>query len=335
MFRLLISIALLITYTWMYSWAQEPEKKEPNGLIIEQICNGFPGTKQKEKTKQKLVVKGDKIFMENLETPHLCIVRGDKKAIWEISKEDKAYIERPFSYFDNLKKDRETTRANAVKQLNAVPNPELRAKHAKRLGYPVGENGKVPDKIVAKTEVTGEKKVINGFQCERIKIYEDLRVVLDLWLTKRLKAPASLMKFYKRLGCFSDEVVAEMEKIKDFPVVLKAELDFGAVTLPIECEITKVDKKFIEGKRFELPKGLKLTGVIGKEPVKKQICPVTGKEVNPKAKATVRFVHKGVAYYFIDKASYLRFVKKLSELKDSEKVLKFFAEERAKAKQNK
>ena len=43
---------------------QGPEKKqteEKNGLVIEQVCSGFPGSDdRKKKTKQKVVIKSDK-----------------------------------------------------------------------------------------------------------------------------------------------------------------------------------------------------------------------------------------------------------------------------------
>lgn len=313
---------------------EETAKEEAkDGLVIEQLCDGFPGTKQKKKTRQRVIIQGDRIFMDNLDAPFMCIVRGDKKLIWEIDVKEQIYNERSFSYFKKIKKDKDTIRAQAVKDFSKIKDLQKRATEAAKIGILVGKDGSIAKEAVSRTEVTGEEKEINGFKCYRVKIYEDLRVVLDMWLTKKLESPKSLMDFYKKLGCFADTVVAEMEKIKDFPVVLNAELDFGSVTHRVECEIVKVEKKKIEDKRFELPKGPVLAKKItdkGVIYVQKRICPVCGKEVDPNAEATVRFVRKNVIYFFCNRECHQKFVKLLAKYKNISKVLQKLAEERKK-----
>ena len=238
--------------------AEKKQAEEADGLVIEQVCSGFPGTEgNKKKSKQKVVIKDDKIYMKNLETPNMCIVRGDKKYIWEIDSSTKTYDRRWFSYLEEMKKDRDKDRKEYTKIINNEPNPKTRLKLAKSHGYLADEEGKVSERPVAKTEITGEEKKINGFKCYHLKIYEDAKVVLDVWLTKEHKSPDGLMAFYKRLGCFCDEVVTEIKKIKDFPISLKAHLAFGALAVPIECEVSKIEKKKIDDKLFDLPQGLK------------------------------------------------------------------------------
>ncbi len=275
--------------------ASGPEKKqaeEADSLVIEQVCSGFPGTEgNKKKTKQKVVIKGDKIYMQNLETPDVCIVRGDKKLIWEIDTDKKKYRIRKFEYFAEMKANHEKDRKELAKIINGFPNPKERLRHADRNGFLVDEKGMVSAKPVAKTELTGEEKKINGFKCYHLKIYEDTKVVLDVWLTREHKSPDGLMDFYKRLGCFCNEVVAEIKKIKDFPISLKARLVFGALAVPIECEISKVEKKKMDDKFFELPKGFILVkDPPGKEPPPDILtCPVCGKKFNTKENKYVRF----------------------------------------------
>jgi hypothetical protein len=172
----------------------------------------------------------------------------------------------------------------------------MRLKLAEKHGYLTDKEGKVSTKPKAKTVETKEKKVINGFNCYHLKIYEDAKIVLDVWLTKQHKSPDGLMDFYKRLGCFCDEVVVEMKKIKDFPISLKAHLAFGALAIPIECEISKIEKKKVDDKLFELPKDIKLKEIIrsrkDRESKGSRVCPVCGKKFNTEKNEYVHYVLK-------------------------------------------
>jgi hypothetical protein len=240
----------------------KPEKEQTekdSGLVIEQVCSGFPGSDERsKKTKQKVIIKGDKIYMQNLETPNVCIVRGDKKLIWEIDSSSKKYRERQFEYFAKMKADNKKRREKLAGIINnKIPSLKARLKNAEKNGFLANEEGKVSERPVAKTELTGEEKKINGFKCYHLKVYEDKKVVLDVWLTKQHKSPEGLMDFYKRLGCFCDEVIAEIKKIKDFPIALKAHLAFGALAIPVQCEISKIEEKKVDDKLFEMPKDVK------------------------------------------------------------------------------
>jgi YHS domain-containing protein len=329
----IICLGLLVTLV------PAQEEPAPDGLVIEQVCNGFPGTKQKQKTRQKVIIKGDMIYMENHESPNLCIVRGDKKLIWEIDLQRKKYDERLFEYFDKLRGDKRASRDLTTKNLNAIRDKNKRIKMAEELGRIVDEEGNVLEDIVSKTENTGEEKEINGFKCYHVKIYEDAHPVLDLWLTKSLKAPKGLMDFYKKLGCFPEKVVEEMTKIEDFPILLKADLDFGSITVPVECEIKKVEEKKISPEQFNLSDGLTKRKIIGKV-VKiivpdKVICPVCRKEVDTKAEGKdkpIRYVRENVAYYFHSGKCYQRFLELMKKHKDFKKVMKILAEEAARKK---
>lgn len=291
-----------------------PEGIEPalEALLVEQVCNGFPGTREKKKTKQRVYIGQNMIFMENLEMPNWCIVRSDQKKIWEIDTKEKVYVERLFSYFEKHKKDKLTTRATAVRELNAMPE-EMRREYARKLGFSIGDDGKIPEKVTARTERTGEEKEINGYRCYHLQLFEDLKVAFDVWLTRNIKAPRTLMNFYKNLGCFADEVVAQMEKIRNFPILLNAHLDFGAVAFLVDCEITKIVRKKVAKDRFELPKGLKKTRTETGEGVtyeQKLLCPVCGKEVDPNATGEnkpLRFTRGRQAILFCSKKCYDEF----------------------------
>jgi len=342
-FAFVLILAMIFVCGSFLSAQEKPKEGEKTGeteaIVITQTCNGFPGTDQnKKKTEQKVIIKSDKIYMENMESPNICIVRSDKKLIWEIDTKDKGYTERRFSYFTEHKKAKESDRARLVKMINATSDQKRRKELAEKLGYILDKNGKVPDKIAARTELTGEEKEINGFKCYRVKIYEDAKTVLDVWLTKAFKAPKSLMNFYKQLGCFADEVVAEMEKLQDFPILLKADLNLGAISVPIESEITKIEKKVVDDKKFEKPEGLIPIKTIDGKKVKWHIqfkCEVCGKNVDPNAtgdKKPYTLIHDNVKYLFDSKKCKSRFIKELAKEKDIMKVRAKFAKERAQNK---
>ena len=327
-----LAVALAITCIIVVSSTAQEKKDNPKeqqnqnkagpGLVIEQVCNGFPGSdEKKKKTKQKIIIKGDKIYMQNLESPNLCIVRGDKKEIWEVNTDTNEYTKRLFEYFEMLKANNEKDRKEFAKIINKMSDPKKRLKLAEKRGYLADKEGKVSTTPTAKTETTGEEKTINGFKCYNLKVYEDAKVVLDVWLTKQHKSPVSLMDFYKKLGCFCNEVIAEIEKIRDFPVLLKAHLAFGAMAIPIECEISKIEAKNIEDKIFELPKGAKCVKEIGKTTkiIGIQVCPVCGKEFDPEKDKPVRYVHKNTKWLLCSRKCSKTFGKAIAKHKGDEK----------------
>lgn len=334
MLKVLISLAIAFSLACIVvatSTAQEnpaggnKQAEVKNGLVIEQVCNGFPGSdEKKKKTKQKIIIKGDRIYMQNLETPDTCIVRGDKKLIWEVDTDRKKYTLRKFEYFEELKANNEKDRKEFARIINATPDPKARMKLAEKRGYLADEKGKVSTKPQAKTVDTKEEKVINGFKCYHLKVYEDAKVVLDVWLTKEHKSPDSLMDFYKKLGCFCDEVIAEMAKIRDFPVLLKAHLAFGAMAIPIECEIAKIENKNIEDKVFELPKDCECEKEIGKTTkiIGECVCPVCGKKFDPQKNKPYNYVHKNIKFLLCSRECSKKLGKAIAKHKgDEQKAL--------------
>ena len=120
--------------------AEKKQAEEADGLVIEQVCSGFPGTEgNKKKSKQKVIIKGNNIYMQNLETLDICIVRGDKKLIWEIDAERKEYRDRKFEYFAKLKAENIKKRKELAKIINKMPDPRARKKHAEKNRFLVDE----------------------------------------------------------------------------------------------------------------------------------------------------------------------------------------------------
>jgi hypothetical protein len=310
-------------------------KKGLEAFVIEQVCNGFPGTNQKDKTKQMVCIVEDKMFMQNLEAPNTCIVRGDKQLIWEISPVTREYVERHFSYLAKLQEDNRAQRELAVRQLNRM-SAERRAKNAEKLGLTLDDDGMVPDRPIVEKEVAEEEKEIGGLKCYNLKIRQDASVPLDLWLTRELGVPKSLISFYEKLGCFPEEVVAKMKDIKDFPLLLTASLNFGTAAIPVECKVTGIGRGIADPKIFELPEELTLVKRYSDKGMEiyDADCVVCGKKVNPQAKgddAPIRHSHTPYLLFFCSQKCRSHFFEILTKNKgDIEKTLQELAKERAK-----
>jgi hypothetical protein len=292
-------------------------------LVIEQVSNGFPGSERKpdEKkiTKQRLFLKGDKLKMVDMEEPLICIVRLDKKVIWEINSREKTYVERHLSYFEKLRKDRLAQRNLEIRQINGMPDPKAREENARKSGYRLKQDGSVDSAIVAQILRTAEKKKIAEYECERVIIKEDERTVLDMWVTDKIKVPESLMRFYEELGAFTKEVLEKVREVKEFPLELKLELEAGVLSFRIEAQVSKVDESVqVNDKEFELPEGLKKVKEItdeGEKEFGEVTCVMCGKKVNlddPKSVFTYRH-SDGVAYRFCSKEHMREFIKLLLE----------------------
>jgi YHS domain-containing protein len=279
-------------------------------LALEQVSNGFPGSERKsdEKglTKQKLLLKGDKLKIVSIEEPLVCIVRLDKKVVWEINNKEKTFVERQFSYFEKVRKDNLAQRNQEIREINGKPNPKEREEDARKLGYRLKQDGTVDEKILPQIERKGEKKKVADYECERVILKEDERTVFDMWVTDKIKVPESLMKFYEELGGFSKEVLEKLKELKEFPLELKVELNVGAVSFKIEAQVTKVDESVkIDEKEFELPEGLQkvkeITGE-GEKELGERPCVICGKMVNLQDEKNVfRFTHRGVTYILCSK----------------------------------
>lgn len=289
-------------------------------LEMEQVTNGFPGSERKSGdkrlTKQKMLIKGDKLKMVNLEEPLVCIVRLDKSVIWEINDKEKTYVERHLSYFEKLRKDRAAQRSQEIRQLNALQDQRAREENARKLGYRLREDGTIDETITAQIEKPGEKKNVADYECEHVIVKENDRVIFDLWVADKLQVSESLMKFYEELGAFSKQVLEKVREIKGFPLEMKMELDVGAVSFRVEGQVSKIDEAAqIADREFDLPEGSKKLKEIsgeGEKELGEVPCVICGKKVNMQdEKSVFRYVHKGVTYILCSKEHMREFTRLL------------------------
>jgi YHS domain-containing protein len=269
---------------------------------ITQESNGLIGDKKQTRT-QKLLIKGDKMKLTDEEANFECIVRLDKKIMWEINKKEKKCVETDFSYFEQLREEREENRLKIIKQLNErLPALERKDKAA-RWGFIVEENELVREKITAQLVDTGEMKEISGYPCKHYIVKEDLRVVIDIWVTDKVEVPDSVIKFYRESGMLSAEVKAEVDKIKGFPIKMELHFDLNTVDVSASAQVTKIEKKEIDNKEFELPEEIVIEKVQKRteKGMKRYKCAVCGKEFEADPKKVELCVFRGVTYFFCSK----------------------------------
>jgi len=295
--------------------------------VIVEESNGLIGSGEKKRT-QKLYIKGDKLKLVDEEAGVECIVRLDKRLIWEIDRNKKTYVETHFDYFEQKRKEREENRLRCIRLLNKK-DPLKRRLLASQMGYKLDKDGNVVEEITARTEwVEGEFEVM-GKKCRRVRIFEDERQVFELWLTKEVKLPESVMRFYRESGLLSEAVCKELDKLRGegFPLKLSADIDVGAISVRVEAEVKSLKEKDLDDKEFELPQGYKCTEkkTAEEEGPREVTCANCGKKftIDPKKQKPIIWVRrvgdKYVKEYFCSPKCRREYWRKLKEGRIKEK----------------
>jgi hypothetical protein len=193
------------------------------------------------------------------------IVNPSKNAVYlNVDKKVKSYSEMSFeSAKISAEEGRSFTRDDIQMALIKRTKPwevELTNKTVRYLNE-VNAGGK--NFVVIKT---GNKKNINGFNCEEnfIKLGDD--ILVEIWATKDIPLPLDFNKnYYSSLlkahneKMVSDNLLVKIESIEGFPVIFKLTLGW----LRKSVEVTKVygGTKF-DKKVFEIPAGYKKDKIV-------------------------------------------------------------------------
>jgi len=292
-----------------------PDKRK--GLIVEQVSNGIIGGEEEER-EQKLLVVGDRLKLVDKKAGVVCIVRLDRRLIWEIDLNKKEYVETHFSHFEELRRQRERNRAKMVDALNRMPLLERKEK-APRMGFLLDKSGNVIKEIRAEVVETKKTAKIAGYEAQQVIIKEDGRIAFNIWLTGKLKVPQSVIRFYREAGMLSKPLANALDKVKGFPLKLEVYLDLGTVEVAAKAKVKSVKEAEIDLSEFELPKGLKCREVKKRqeEGIKTYTCANCGKKftIDPKKgeKPFVWVRPGGKTYHFCSRKCMLEFRKKLKE----------------------
>ncbi len=195
------------------------------------------------------------------------IIRLDKKVMWNIFSESKAYSEMSFAQIKKLTEGIKTK----VEEDKTQTKPSITVKK------------------------TGEKKTINGYECEHVIVTMKTKINdmqtgsptegslnNDMWLASLPKVEKEVNDFNKKLtemlGAeetgqqimqgmmgISKKDYKEFEKqikaIKGFPIVSEISIKTGKegnVLFSVKNEIKSISTKDVASSQFELPQGYKI-----------------------------------------------------------------------------
>lgn len=178
---------------------------------------------------------------------HVYTIRLDLGKVWEFSAEHKVYEERSVASFDKYRQRRKEKRLKKIEEYKALEDSKIKEQALRTLR---SEGITLDGKVVARSDRAEKTRVfqlmVNGalrsIECYRVRIWENQAInpVFDIWLTSELKIEDNLLRFY-RLGTYSEAVVAELKKVKDFPVAIETVVDTGSFKKKIHCYVKSVE----------------------------------------------------------------------------------------------
>ena len=185
------------------------------------------------------------------ETKTILITRFDKGVIWALDPENKEYSEI------KLDEGLDAEKAEEAKEESEFVMPAITV------------------------ERTGKKKVLLNKECEEVVV--SMKVEADegsmdftqvMWVTKDIAGYKEISDFSKKMtelglasssmGMMKDQKSAQefrkkIQDIEGFPLEFTMEIDMGTEEMPFsfktQSQVTKVDKKPISKKLFEIPEG--------------------------------------------------------------------------------
>jgi hypothetical protein len=265
-------------------------------LVVLQESNGFPGAQGSESARQKVLVAKNDLRVLDERHSWALYVRLNQKVVQEAYAKPAGggqYVERPLSFYQKIRADREATRAQKVddylKEVKKAPQDEAKLKKV------LESMGLRADKqTVARLEAFPEETkkvslVIDGkkrdVKVEHFVVRENEGpAIFDVWMAPELGRPESVFTFYREIGTFSDAVVAKVLELKGFPIEVTAVVDDGNNKQSIHSRVFEIREEAVTPDAYDVPKGWEKTE--GKDPAlgggdKQEKCAVCGTEFTP------------------------------------------------------
>jgi hypothetical protein len=221
------------------------------GLYWESTTSGGP-TGDKGSVSQNYAVQ--KMF-KLVNSSMTMILRMDKEVIYTINPEEKTYTEMTFGQMESLAKKSgagiEASRARFQEKMKSM-SPE-RQKQMEGMNALMGSGSTSPVEVTA----TGEKKSVSGYACTKYVMKRDNKDLAVLWVTKDVGGFDVIRKdwveFGKRMASLSHMkgMSEAYAKADGFPM----ETDMLLGSTKMVTVVTKIEKRSISGREFELPAG--------------------------------------------------------------------------------
>ena len=235
-------------------------------LMIRGESNGMPGMVAGEAADNlRMTVQGERMRIINPAHDHVVMVRLDDSRIQEFDAGRKLYESRSLEEklkLASLAAKRKQARARRIKEVNDLSGSERDKAIAELRRDGIEMDGTLVARTVKSAETRTFTVWVDGvpheLECYKLEIFENqaTKPVFSLWLTPDLKARENLLSFYQ-LGLFSKPVVAELEKVKDFPIRIEALIDNGNLRKRIFCRIQQVERTRVPDFYFAVPEGFK------------------------------------------------------------------------------
>jgi len=203
-------------------------------MLISSVCYGDWYLEQKTLTKsgdnpettsiQKMYLKGKMMKVEDMDNGMTTYYRLDKDVIWFTNAKKKTYSERKLSQSLQLMK--------MFKQNQVI---ELKD--------------------------TGNKKKIGKYDCHEYIITNKGQLVnytQEMWVTKEIKIMKEFKDIFDAFKQYSPEMSEKLASLDGYPILTKITSSVMGTIIVNTSELTKVEKKKLDDKIFDIPEGFKL-----------------------------------------------------------------------------
>lgn len=248
---------------------------EQFGLEMIQESNGIPGREQEKGARQRVLVTEDRLRLEDQATGIHYIFRLDTvpSQVWEVTADGKKYRDGVTS---QVQADRDRAERQTLERLKAGDPVELDT--YLRENY-VRRDGTRQVEVQAHADAPQE---LLGYKVKRYLVRENGRVVVDVLVTEDLGVEIPFFDFYRRVGAFSEEVLAKLKEIRGVPLEARITVVTASLSYPIEAKVTKLVKRGIAESMFELPEGA--TPIVESPFAPCEICGVDVEKKSPPSK---------------------------------------------------
>ena len=232
-------------------------------VVLTAESNGFPGSHAAADAILQISLKKSTMRIINSRQYHVVTIDMKNNLFREFSGYHKAYEQKTVTSFEALRMRREKHHREAIKVALGIKDKKEQKLAIKALrkdgieinGLIVAKTERLKKVRLFKVRVDGVLRTVN---CTRIYIRENnaLKPCFDLWVTKDLNIKDNFLRFYE-LGTFSKAVIAELKKIKEFPLRVEALVDTGGPKKRIHCEVKSVENEAVPEWALMVPKSFK------------------------------------------------------------------------------
>jgi hypothetical protein len=291
-------------------------------LVVKQQSNGFPGAQSDADLSEQVVEVGDdRLRIRDVDHGWAFYVRLDKKLVQEASASDKQYTERPFSEVDATRAKRAQARlqqwqefkASFDKLIDEGKKPQAQQLLNGAVGMGLTVDGKnytteahveeFPEDTGARALIVDGKKKALAVRHLIIREARATKPVFDLWVVDdpALRKRADILKFWREVGPFSDEVRKVLEKdVTGVPVEITASVDDGSMSKTLHAKVLEIRSEDVESANYDIPAGFQKRAAQAAPAaagVTKVKCEVCGKEVKADEAVRLHLGPEGTHYY--------------------------------------